>query len=174
MGMPRHSVPSVPFNPAAVATLVQLTRASAKAVKNSFISKHFQNNTAKCPKLTGLKTLRGLLNPALWVPARPFGTASDLKPKIEDLSTRSTASPVRDVQSSANKQKFYSGILSRIVPVRHQTKYGDSFNRAEFISHNREASFILEFNNIRLGGWLKSRHAKEFICSTTRTHNIYT
>jgi hypothetical protein len=30
---------------------VKLIRASTKAAKNSLISKHFQNNTAKCPKV---------------------------------------------------------------------------------------------------------------------------
>jgi hypothetical protein len=95
--------------------------------------------------------MRRLLNPGPWVPTRPFGTSSNLKPKIEDLSRRSTAGLERDVQTSANKQRVYSGILSRIVPVRHPTTYSDSFKRVDFFSQNREASFILEFNNIPLG-----------------------
>lgn len=132
---------------------MQLIRASTKAVKNSLISKRFQNNTAKCPKVDQAHDYKAPPQPGSMGTDKAIRDIFKLKPKIEDLSRRSTAPPARDVQTSANKQKFYSGILSRIVPVRHQTTYGDSSNKVDFISQNREISVILEINNIRFG-WL--------------------
>lgn len=132
---------------------MKLIRASAKAVKNSLISKHFQNNTPKCPKVDQAHDYK--------VPPQPGSICTDkairdiFKPETKDrrfIQAFNSAPCTRRSNFGEQAEVLFWHSIENSSCSASET-YGDSSNRVEFISQNREVSVILEINNIRFG-WL--------------------